>query len=153
MQGALQHSYYLATAAPASEPAPLQGEVRTDVCVVGGGSTGLSAALHAAETGLSVVLVEGSRIGWGASGRNGGQIIPGLRKGALELSALYGADQARALFDLALEARGLVFDLIARHAIASDLRLIGHLAAAAKASDMAHYEQRVEALSTLMVYP
>jgi len=97
--------------------------------------------------------LEGGRVGWGASGRNGGQIIPGLRKGALELIARYGTSEARALFDLALEARGLALDLIDRHGIACDLKLTGHLAAAAKPSDMEHYAQEVDALAQAMDYP
>ncbi len=148
-----QQSYYLATAAESPRQPRLTGETTADLCVVGGGCTGLSAALHAAEQGLSVVLLEGGRIGWGASGRNGGQIIPGLRKGALELIARYGQYEARALFDLALEARGLVLDLIERHAIACDLKLTGHLAAAAKSSDMDHYAREVDALAQAMTYP
>ncbi len=148
-----KQSYYFATAADAPGRPPLTGETTADLCVVGGGCTGLSAALHAAERGLSVVLLEGGRIGWGASGRNGGQIIPGLRKGALELLARYGPAEARALFDLALEARGLVLDLIQRHAIACDLKLTGHLAAAAKSSDMDHYAREVDALAQAMGYP
>ena len=121
--------------------------------MVGGGCTGLSAALHAAQAGLSVVLVEGGRVGWGASGRNGGQIIPGLRKGALELVARYGRDEARALFDLALQARALVLDLIARHDIHCDLKLTGHLAAAAKPRDYDHYRREAGALAEVMAYP
>ncbi len=148
-----QQSYYLATGADAPRRPQLMGETTADVCVVGGGCTGLSAALHAAEQGLSVVLLEGGRVGWGASGRNGGQIIPGLRKGALELIARYGPSEARALFDLALEARGLALDLIDRHGIACDLKLTGHLAAAAKPSDMEHYAQEVDALAQAMDYP
>src|ERR1022692_527744 len=128
-------SYYAATAGPFAPCPPLVGEVEVDLVVVGGGATGLSAALHAAKAGLSVVLLEGGRIGWGGSGRNGGQIIPGLRKGASELVALYGPERARALFDLAQEARDLVAALIAEHGIDCDLRLTGHLLGAAKASD------------------
>jgi gamma-glutamylputrescine oxidase len=146
-------SYYLATAADAPLRPSLRGEARADLCVVGGGCTGLSAALHAAEQGLSVVLLEGGRVGWGASGRNGGQIIPGLRKGALELISRYGTDEARALFQLALEARGLVLDLVERHAIACDLKLTGHLAAAAKSSDLDHYARERDALASVMGYP
>jgi gamma-glutamylputrescine oxidase len=146
-------SYYLATAHPAPHAPRLQGEARVDLCVVGGGCTGLSAALHAAEAGLSVALVEGGRIGWGASGRNGGQIIPGLRLGAPDLIARYGLDQARALFDLALEARALVLGLIDRHGIDCDLKLTGHLSAAAKSSAVAHYAREVEVLAREMNYP
>ncbi len=148
-----RQSYYLATAADAPLRPPLTGDTTADLCVVGGGCTGLSAALHAAERGLSVVLLEGGRVGWGASGRNGGQIIPGLRKGAVELVARYGEREARALFDLALEARGLALDLIRRHDIACDLKLTGHLAAAAKASDMNDYAKEADALARFMDYP
>ena len=146
-------SYYAATANAAVDAPPLRGEVPADVCVVGGGCTGLSAALHAAQAGLSVVLLEGGRIGWGASGRNGGQIIPGLRLGALELIAKYGPDEARALFDLSIEARELVVNLIARHAIACDLKLTGHLSAAAKPRDMEHFRREAECLAERMAYP
>ena len=129
-------SYYVATANPAPDHPALQGDVDADLVVVGGGCTGLSAALHAAERGLKVVLLEGGKIGWGASGRNGGQMIPGLRKGAKGLVKIYGPERARALFDLAFEARGLVLGLIERHAIDCDLRLTGHLVGAVNGSDL-----------------
>src|SRR5579862_9303256 len=122
-----ERSYYLATARPAERFAPLGDPIEADVVVVGGGATGLSAALHASEAGLSVAVLEGGRIGWGASGRNGGQIIPGLRKGAHELVRLYGLERGKALFDLAVEARDLVAGLVTRHAIDCDLSLTGHL--------------------------
>ncbi len=148
----MERSYYAATAAPAPDYPALEGEVEADLVVVGGGCTGLSAALHAAERGQTVVLLEGGRIGWGASGRNGGQIIPGLRKGALELVKIYGRERAQALFHLALEARDLVGDLIARHAIACDLSEHGHLLAAVKASDGPHLQAEVDCLAEVMGY-
>ena len=92
-----ENSYYLATAKTAPVFPALAGDMSADVVVVGGGCTGLSVALHAAERGLSVVLLEGGRVGWGASGRNGGQIIPGLRKGADELVRRLGEARARAV--------------------------------------------------------
>jgi gamma-glutamylputrescine oxidase len=149
----MARSYYAATAAPFAACPPLSGEVEVDLVVIGGGATGLSAALHAAKAGLSVVVLEGGRIGWGASGRNGGQIIPGLRKGAVELVALYGRERARALFDLALEARSLVIALIAEYAIDCDLRLTGHLLAAVKPSDQRHFAAEVACLNDVMAYP
>ena len=145
-------SYYAATAHPAPDHPTLKGEVEADLVVVGGGATGLSAALHAAERGLKVVLLEGGRIGWGASGRNGGQIIPGLRKGGLELIKMYGRERAQALFHLALEARGLVGDLIDRHAIACDLVETGHLLGAVKTSDAPHLEAEIQCLADVMDY-
>ena len=72
-------SYYAATANDHTPPAPLAGDEEADVCVVGAGYTGLSAALHLAERGYSVVVLEAERIGWGASGRNGGQLGSGQR--------------------------------------------------------------------------
>jgi gamma-glutamylputrescine oxidase len=128
------------------------GDFTADLAIVGGGATGLSAALHAAEAGMSVVLLEGGRLGWGASGRNGGQIIPGLRKGAAELVAAFGAERARALFELAQAARDLVLQLVETHAIACDLRLTGHLYGAFKASDMRDFEAECQALETVMGY-
>jgi gamma-glutamylputrescine oxidase len=145
-------SYYAATATPFAACPPLAGEVEADLVVVGGGATGLSAALHAAKAGLSVILLEGGRIGWGASGRNGGQIIPGLRKGAAELVALFGPERAKALFDLALQARDLVVSLIAEHAIACDLKLTGHLLGAVKAADLRHFEDEARCLTDVMGY-
>ncbi|MEY4932386.1 MAG: hypothetical protein RLZZ403_706, partial [Pseudomonadota bacterium] len=74
-------SYYAASANAAPLAAPLSGDIRADVCVVGGGIAGLSTALHLAERGYRVVLLEGHRIGWGASGRSGGQAIFGYACG------------------------------------------------------------------------
>jgi gamma-glutamylputrescine oxidase len=149
----MAQSYFAATANPFTPAPAFEGEHKADVCVVGGGFTGLSAALHAAERGYSVILLEAGRIGWGASGRNGGQMIPGLRKGASELVRTFGKTRARATFDLALEARTVVLERIAKHAIACDLRTTGHLTAAAKPADLRWMEEEVAALSGVMDYP
>jgi gamma-glutamylputrescine oxidase len=146
-------SWYAATANPAPRRPKLPEDRETDLVVVGGGCTGLSAALHAAQRGLSVALLEGGRVGWGASGRNGGQMIPGLRKGAVELRQALGVERARALLDLAFEARGLVLDLIRRHGIDCDLRHTGHFLGAAKASDLRWMEAEAECLTNVMAYP
>jgi gamma-glutamylputrescine oxidase len=148
----IEKSYYVATANAAPSHPTLEGEVEADLVVVGGGCTGLSAALHAAERGLKVVLLEGGKIGWGASGRNGGQMIPGLRKGAVGLVKSYGRERARALFDLAFEARGLVLGLIERHAIDCDLRLTRRLVGAIAPSDMPELEAEAECLASVMDY-
>ena len=129
------NSYYLATAHPAPTYPALAGEVEADLVVVGGGCTGLAAALYAARRGLSAVVLEGGRVGWGASGRNGGQIIPGLRKSAVDLVRAYGPERAKALLTLAFEARDLVVDLIAEAAIDCDLKTTGHFLGAVKAAD------------------
>jgi gamma-glutamylputrescine oxidase len=150
---AMAASYYVATANPWREQPALDGERAADLVVVGGGCTGLSTALHAARAGLSVVVLEGGRVGWGASGRNGGQIIPGLRKGAVELVKLYGAERARALLDLAFEARDLVAGLIEEYGIVCDLRTTGHLLGAARPRDLEWMEAEAKCLSATMNYP
>jgi gamma-glutamylputrescine oxidase len=133
----LANSYYRASA-NTFEPQPaLEAALRADVCVIGGGFTGLSAALAAAEAGMSVILLEAETIGFGASGRNGGQLIPGLRWSLRDLAAKFGVDRAEAIFALALTARDAVHARIARHAIACDLKP-GHLEAAHKP---AHFEE------------
>ena len=116
------HSYYAATARPFARLPALQGDAEADVVVIGGGYTGVSAALNLAERGYRVVLIEQARIGWGASGRNGGQINTGLRKGPVELIARYGRERAKALFDLAEEGRAIIRERVARHHIRCDLK-------------------------------
>ncbi|WP_128253579.1 NAD(P)/FAD-dependent oxidoreductase [Falsirhodobacter deserti] len=108
-------SYYAATATPLAPFPRLEGAVRADVCVVGGGYTGLSAALHLAERGFDVALVEAHRLGFGASGRNGGQVGSGQRLEQDDLEAMVGLPDARRLWDLGQEAKALVRQLINRH--------------------------------------
>jgi gamma-glutamylputrescine oxidase len=119
----MQHvrSYYAASANPAPLRETLEGETRADVCVVGGGIAGCSTALHLAERGFKVVLLEGQRIAWGASGRSGGQAIFGFAAGQDKLAAQVGHDAARQMFDVSVEALDLLKDRVARHAIDCDL--------------------------------
>jgi gamma-glutamylputrescine oxidase len=144
-------SYYAATANPFPRQPALGGDRRTDVVVVGGGYTGLSAALTAAEAGFSVILLEAERVGCGASGRNGGQMIPGLRWHARDLVERFGVAHARRLFDTALVARDRVGDRIARHAIACDLRG-GHFTAACKPAHLEAMRRERDCLATMMDY-
>lgn len=139
-------SWYAATARALPPFPTLGGDVEADVCVVGGGYTGLSAALHLAEAGLDVVLVEAQRVGWGASGRNGGQVGSGQRREQDWLEAHYGATRAHALWDMAEEAKALVRDLVARHGIACDLRP-GIITAAHKRAYVAGYHAYAEKLA------
>jgi gamma-glutamylputrescine oxidase len=115
-------SWYAETAPPIAPFPVLTGEVRADVCVVGGGYTGLSAALHLAERGLDVVVVEAHRVGFGASGRNGGQLGSGQRLDQDDLERMAGRENARRLWDLSQEAKGLARGLIDRHGIAAAYR-------------------------------
>ncbi|WGF88267.1 NAD(P)/FAD-dependent oxidoreductase [Marinivivus vitaminiproducens] len=113
-------SLWAATATPL-EPFPELADDRdADVCVVGGGFTGLSTALHLAERGTSVVLIEASQPGWGASGRNGGQVIAGLKLDPDDLVATFGDAMAERLIPFALSTPDIVFGLIERYAIACD---------------------------------
>ena len=125
-------SYYAATANPWSVNAPLQGEITADVCVIGGGLSGCSTALHLAERGYKVALLEARRIAWGASGRNGGQFIFGFASSQEKLVSEVGFDVARRMFDLSIEALDLLEDRITRHAIVCDLEH-GHIHAAVRA--------------------
>ena len=132
--GAHAESWYAATAAPTPDRPALQGETRADVCVVGGGYGGLSAALHLAEAGLDVVLLEAHRVGWGASGRNGGQLGHGPRVDIRSVEARLGAEDAARIWEISTEATALVKALIARFDIACDLTP-GYLEAGWRAAD------------------
>ena len=106
-----------------TRPGPgLDGDKRADVCVIGGGYTGLSCALHLAERGYRPLLLEARRIGNGASGRNGGQLGSGHRRDQFTLERELGEDRARLLWSLAEEAKALVRARIARHGIECDLK-------------------------------
>jgi gamma-glutamylputrescine oxidase len=145
-------SYFAATALGAIEHPRLLGEVACDVCVIGGGFTGLSAALHLAERGYDVVLLEARRAGWGASGRNGGQLGSGQRRSQGELERLVGAAQARALWDLAEEAKATVKQRVRRHDIPCDLKS-GSLRVAYKPGDAAMLAAQAEELRARYDYP
>lgn len=107
-------SYYAATATPLAEYPGLRGQEVADVCIIGGGYTGLSAALHCAQAGLSVVLLEAHRLGFGASGRNGGQVGSGQRLEQDDLERMAGREAARKLWDMGEEAKALVKGLAAK---------------------------------------
>ncbi|MFE3838125.1 NAD(P)/FAD-dependent oxidoreductase [Pseudogemmobacter sonorensis] len=113
--GTYPESWYAETRAPLDPFPPAAGEIAADVCIVGAGYTGLSAALHLAQKGLSVVVLEAHRVGFGASGRNGGQVGSGQRQDQDWLEQAVGREDARRLWDLAQDAKALVRDLIARH--------------------------------------
>lgn len=115
-------SWYAASAAPLPPQPRLEGELQADVCILGAGYTGLSAALELAEAGYRVVVLESERIGWGASGRNGGQAIVGYGCEQDTLEGLVGLADARRLFDFSREGMTLMRERIRRHAIACDWR-------------------------------
>ena len=126
----LPPSLYAETAIPAAPTPPLEGAARADVCIVGGGFTGLSAALHLAEAGTDVVLLEAQEPGWGASGRNGGQVNPGLKPDPDEVERDFGPDLGGRMLALSYGAPDAVFDLVRRHQIACEARQEGTIRAA-----------------------
>jgi gamma-glutamylputrescine oxidase len=115
------NTYYTATATLLPEQPALQESVRADVCVIGAGYTGLSAALHLAQAGMQVVVLEAQRIGWGASGRNGGQLSGGQRQDVDWLESRFGVATARRLWQLGEDAKQLVKRLIDELDIECDL--------------------------------
>ena len=128
---------YLETAEPALPAPSLDQKLRTDVAVVGGGITGLSTALHLAERGAKVVVLEAEQPGWGASGRNGGQVNPGLKLDPDQVERDYGPDLGARMNALAGAAPAMVFGLIERHGIRCDARRNGTLRAAVRAKHAA----------------
>ena len=124
-------SYYAASARPASQRPALGESIESDVCVVGGGIAGCSAALHLAERGYSVVLLEDHRIGWGASGRSGAQAIHGLAAPQEKVERLIGQAAARKVWDVTVEALSLMRELIRKHQIDCDWA-DGHMLTAIK---------------------
>jgi gamma-glutamylputrescine oxidase len=138
-------SYYAATANCDLSFPELRGEVEADVCIVGGGYTGLSSAIHLRDKGYSVVLLEAERVGWGASGRNGGHCGVGQRADQEELESLVGLDQARQLWALCLEAVETVSELVQRFDIDCDMKR-GDLHVAAKPGHMAEMREYADKL-------
>jgi len=117
-----RHSYYADTAARAARHPALQGDADCDVAIVGGGLAGLSAAIELADRGLSVRLLEAREVGFGASGRNGGQAIHGLACDQAEIEQQLGMDAARHVFAMTIEALDLIRQRCARFQIDCDWR-------------------------------
>ena len=111
----LAPSLWAATAVPAPATTPLDTDTQADVIVVGAGYCGLSTALHLAERGVRVVVLEAKEIGFGGSGRNGGQVIPGLKHDPSELLRMFGPEEGQRLVDFAKGTADAVFELIDKH--------------------------------------
>ncbi|MER8474685.1 FAD-binding oxidoreductase [Mesorhizobium sp. M1163] len=145
-------SWYEDTAGPRPEYPALDGDRTCDVVIVGGGFTGLSAAAHLAKSGADVVLIETHRFGDGASGRNGGQLGTGQRAWAEELEAEYGFSRAKALFDLAEEAKAHLLDFAAMHQIEIDY-MPGQMSVAHKKRYVDDYKAHAEIMASRFGYP
>ncbi|MEH6356588.1 MAG: FAD-binding oxidoreductase [Marinobacter sp.] len=115
-------SYYAASANPSPERPELQGDHQIDVCIVGAGYTGLSTALYLAEKGYKVAIIEGARVGWGASGRNGGQIVNGLNASLQTIKKRYGQDTATFVAGLVQEGGEIIRERISTYDIQCDLK-------------------------------
>ncbi|MEZ5529128.1 MAG: FAD-binding oxidoreductase [Porticoccaceae bacterium] len=133
-------SYYAASRRHEVVCPALPEDLMVDVCIVGGGYTGLSCALHLAQSGCSVALLEAHRIGWGASGRNGGHVGVGQRRSQQDLEKLVGRDCSGRLWSAGLEAVGLVAELVERHSISCDLQK-GILHVAHRHRHLHHYRE------------
>jgi len=155
-----EHPYWWDTLTPAgrqglevgprtSTPLP----ARADVVVVGGGYTGLSAARHLARAGASVVVVEREQVGWGASSRNGGQVLTGLKLDAAALIERFGQSRARQLFEIATESMLRLETLIAEEAIACEYERAGHLCAAFKPAHFDAFREEQALLARVFDHP
>jgi glycine/D-amino acid oxidase-like deaminating enzyme len=140
-----QASLWVATAAPAPPCPALQGAIDTDVCVIGGGYTGLSCALTLAENRADAIVLEARGIGHGGSGRNGGQVIPGLKQDPDEILATFERADAQRMIELAGSAADRTFALIARHRIECDARPGGWLQPAHSAAALQTITARAKA--------
>ena len=148
----LIHSYYEAGVVRPPPNSPLHGEVNADVCVIGGGYTGLSCALELARTGKSVIVVESACAGWGASGRNGGQFICGYSTDNIRLPAAQAGVEEKYLFDLSLAAINLIHQRVQEFNIDCDLRM-GYLAAAIHARHCRELSHWADILINRYNYP
>ena len=135
-------SYYAASASEVADYPTLEGAKTTDICVVGAGYTGVATALTLAERGYSVTLIEANRVGWGASGRNGGQIINGI-SGLEKIRKKHGGGIDQMIWDLKWRGNDIIYDRVEKYGIQCDLKS-GHLAVAAKPSQTCYFDEFVE---------
>ena len=140
-------SYYAATIADPTEYAPLRGEHVADVCVIGAGFTGVSTALHLAERGFNVSLVEANKVGWGASGRNGGQLIHGI-PGEATIARSMGKDVEDVFAELRWAGHNIVRERVEKYSIDCDLKF-GYIDVATKPRHLRGFEQEVERLQAI----
>lgn len=135
-------SYYAASANAAPARPPLQGAIDADVCIIGAGYTGLSSGLHLAEAGFKVVILEQAKVGWGASGRNGGQIVHSYSRDIDVIEANYGKAKAKPLADMMFEGAKIIRERVAKYDIDCDLKNGGVYAALNRKKAHALLEQK-----------
>ena len=139
-------SYWAATAAFGEPRSPLASDVQCDVVIVGGGFTGLSAAYHLQSMGVSTVVLEQNRVGWGASGRNGGHLLVGFKHGFSWIAEHWGIEAARAMLKMSLSAVDLVKGTVQEHQIRCSLSESGNLWAAHKPNHLEGFKHEQEFL-------
>jgi gamma-glutamylputrescine oxidase len=137
-------SYYAATANPYPDCSPLRGSQSADICIIGAGFTGIATALTLSERGYSVVVIEANRIGWGASGRNGGQIICDVG-GASKLRKKYGETVSDLLWDMKWRGNEIIFERVKQYGIDCDLKK-GYIEVALKDRQFAYLEEDMKEL-------
>lgn len=135
-------SYYAATANHSPDRPPLAGAVQADICIIGAGYTGLSAGLHLAEAGFKVVILEQARVGWGASGRNGGQIVHSYSRDIDVIEQHFGQETAKPLGEMMYEGAQILRDRVAKYDIPCDLKHGGVYAAMTRKKVQALEEQK-----------
>jgi gamma-glutamylputrescine oxidase len=132
-------SYYAATVNHQTNFAPLRGEQRADVCVIGAGFTGISTALHLVERGYNVHVVEANKVGWGASGRNGGQLISGI-SGESTIAKNLGQDVEDVFGELRWAGHEIVRERVQKYSIDCDLKF-GYIDVAEKSRHLRDFEE------------
>jgi len=135
-------SYYAASVNEVTDYPALEGARSADVCIVGAGFTGVATALTLAERGYSVALIEANRVGWGASGRNGGQLINGI-SGSARIRKKHGEGIAEMLWELKWRGNDIIYDRVEKYAIQCDLKG-GFLVVAKKPRQVAYFDEYAE---------
>src|SRR6202041_230144 len=142
----LEHNYWLTTADfPKTEPSPLPA--RVDVAVIGAGFTGLSAARTLAQRGAKVAVLESETIGWGASSRNGGMVLTGMKLGVNKLISMYGRDLTRRMYAASLATIDCVEQIVREENIECDFSRCGHLEVACKQGHFDDYARQAEVIA------
>lgn len=135
-------SYYAASANPSPNRPPLKDSIETDILIVGAGYSGLSTGLHLVEKGYKVTIIDAARVGWGASGRNGGQIVNGLNASLQTIKKRYGADTANFVAGLVQEGGDIIRERIKTYGIQCDLKN-GNIFTAYTGAHMRELEERL----------
>src|SRR5271155_5708439 len=147
-----EHNYWLTTATfPSTENRPLPD--RVDVAVIGTGFTGLSAARTLAKRGARVAVLESETIGWGASSRNGGMVLTGMKLGVNQLISKYGRDITRRMYAASLQTIDCVEQIVREEAIDCDFSRCGHLEVACKQRHFDDYARQVEIIAREFNHP